>query len=153
MQGGFNTLDNMLFRAEDFENTGNPKLFARLYSLNQNTLHFYLNNLKKFCNGSIDKIIPPALYDENQLHEPIPENHKKYVPNPSFQASAGIGHFQIISNDDAVVLSSTFQKLGNTPLELPKDKFMGKTVVVSNGKKTRQILLASHKKIIQLNFT
>ena len=91
--------------------------------------------------------------DEDQLDQSIPENHKKYVPNSSSRTSESNNHFQIISNEDAVVLSSTFQKLGTTPLELAKEKYMGKTVVVSNGKNTRQILLAPHKDIIQLTFT
>ena len=62
MQGGFNTLDNMLFRAEDFKNTGNSRLFARLYSLNQPVLNYYLNNLRSFSDGGIHAITPPVLY-------------------------------------------------------------------------------------------
>lgn len=152
MQGGYNTLDNMLFKAADFKNPHQSPLFARLYQINQESLNFYLNNLKNLSNGGITNVIPPELFATPNGFK-IPESHRKFVPNLPPDPGTITSNFQILANEEAVVLSSTFQKLGNTPLLLEKAKFNGKTVVVSNGTKTRQVLLSSHKDVIELTFT
>jgi len=49
MQGGYNTLDNLLFTGEDFKEVKSSKLFIRLYALNKPSLNYYLDALVSFC--------------------------------------------------------------------------------------------------------
>src|SRR5690606_13181464 len=51
MQGGYNTLDNFLFIAQDFLNPSDSKLFERLDKVNSDSLNFYVNKIKEFCGS------------------------------------------------------------------------------------------------------
>lgn len=155
MQGGFNTLDNFLFTIQDFLNPNQSALFNRLYNLNSTSLNFYLETLKWLCNSEYSVIPPPALYgNSSKSSKSIPSEHQKYVPNSqSIDRTVSASKYKIITtNGIASVLTSTFQKLGSTPLELDKQTYEGKLILVSNGKETKQITLNSHQNLIEIIF-
>lgn len=155
MQGGFNTLDNFLFTIQDFLNPNQSALFNRLYKLNSSSLNFYLETLKWLCNSEYSVIPPPALYgNSSKSSKSIPSEHQKYAPNSqSIDRTVSANKYKIITiNGTASVLTSTFQRLGSTPLELDKNTYEGKVIIVSNGKETRRITLNSHQNLIEIEF-
>jgi hypothetical protein len=155
MQGGFNTLDNFLFTIQDFLNPSQSGLFNRLYKLNSSSLNFYLETLKWLCTSEYSAIPPPSLY-ENPLRtsNSIISEHQKDVPhNQSNDRIATTNKYKIITtNGAASVLTSTFQKLGSTPLELDKKSYEGKIILISNGRDTKQITL-NDINIVEINFS
>jgi len=158
MQGGFNTLDNFLFTIQDFLNPFQSNLFNRLYKLNSTTLNFYLETLKLLCNNEISIIPKPSLCPNSlSSKNTIPTDHQNYVQNNSTSQSkdkiVSIGKYKIITNNgSASVLTSTFQKLGTTPIELDKDTYNGKLIIISNGKESKRITLNSYQNLIEINF-
>jgi hypothetical protein len=158
MQGGFNTLDNFLFVNQDFLNPNKSKLFNSLYNLNSTTLNFYLDNLIRFCNGEYSEVTKPVLYGQSSSSaSSFPLEHHKIVSiTPNVQKLDKIvshSKYKIVTNSGpASVLTSTFQKLGNTPIELEKDIYDGKLILVSNGKETKRITLNSHQHLIEIKF-
>jgi hypothetical protein len=158
MQGGFNTLDNFLFTIQDFLNPNQSNLFNRLYNLNSTSLNYYLDKLKWFCISEYSVVTKPALSSQSSISTSyIPTDHQKYVPNSSksqtIDKTVSSNKYKIITNNgSAFVLTSTFQKLGNTPLELDKDTYEGKLIVISNGKETKRITLNSHQNLIEIKF-
>jgi hypothetical protein len=158
MQGGFNTLDNFLFTIQDFLNPSQSKLFNRLDNLNSTSLNYYIEKLKWFCNSEYSAVTKPVLFGQSSSATSyIPIDHQKDVPNNSDskttdKKSAG-NKYKIITNfSSASVLTSTLQKLGTTPLELDKDTYEGKLILISNGKETKRITLNSHQNIIEIKF-
>jgi hypothetical protein len=160
MQGGFNTLDNFLFSIQDFKNQENSKLFNRLFAINSTSLNYYLNELKSCCVKDISLVTKPILFKQTNNDGRIPEGHEKYTPvknknapkKSPIQEPVRNDMFKIISNNGEVtVLTSTFQKLGTTPLELEKVAFKGKTLIVSNGNTVKQIQLNSEMNLIEVN--
>ncbi len=158
MQGGFNTLDNFLFTIQDFLNPNQSALFNRLYKLNSSSLNFYLDKLKSFCNNDYSSITIPILSGQfSNSQNDIPSAHQKYVPTSSnnqiVDKTVNSNKYKIISNDNtALVLTTMFQKLGNTPLELDRVTYEGKTIIISNGKETKRITLNSHQNLIEIEF-
>lgn len=158
MQGGFNTLDNFLFTIQDFLNPNQSTLFNRLYNLNSNSLNYYLDKLKWFCNSEYSLVTKPVLSSPTSSSPNyIPTGHQKYVPNNSnsqtIAKTVSSNNYKIITNNgSASVLSSTFQFLGSTPLELDKKNYEGKVILISNGKETKRITLNSFKNIIEIEF-
>jgi len=158
MQGGFNTLDNFLFTIQDFLNPNQSKLFNRLYNLNSSSLNFYLDKLKWFCNSDYSVISKLELSKQKSTATTsIPDEHKKYAPdifdNSSFDKTVATNKYKIITNNgSATVLTSTFVKLGSTPLELDKNIYEGKIILISNGKDTKRITLNSHQNLIHIQF-
>ncbi|MCF8274944.1 MAG: hypothetical protein K9I95_14050 [Flavobacteriaceae bacterium] len=157
MQGGFNTLDNFLFTVQDFLNPNQSKLFNRLYKINSSSLNFYLDNLKQFCNNDISLIEKPRL--ENQALKSNYTSISQIIQKNDLGESL-IAHnllkdkYKIISIEgEAVVLTSSFEKIGNTPLELDKNLYTGKTIIISNGLEIKQILLTSHQNFIEVDFS
>ncbi len=156
MQGGFNTLDNFLFTVQDFLNPNQSPLFNRLYKLNSRVLNIYLDKLKSFCFGDYYSITKPELIGQTSTYN---NNCTKEINifNPmnteSFDKTVNNNKYKIISNiSSASVLTSTFQKLGITPLEIEKSQFEGKVILISNGKDTKRITLNSHQNLIEVNF-
>lgn len=156
MQGGFNTLDNFLFTVQDFLNPNQSPLFNRLYKLNSRVLNIYLDKLKSFCFGDYYSITKPELIGQTSTYN---NNFTKEINifNPmnteSFDKTVNNNKYKIISNiSSASVLTSTFQKLGITPLEIEKSQFEGKVILISNGKDTKRITLNSHQNLIEVNF-
>ena len=158
MQGGFNTLDNFLFTIQDFLNPNQSILFNRLYKLNSVDLNFYLDKLKRFCIGEYWVISKPVLVgQENARSTDLSIERNWGFPNIDNNQSIGITFsntkFRIITDKGlATVLTSTLQRLGSTPLELDKREFEGKTILVSNGKETKRIVLNSQQNLINIEF-
>ena len=158
MQGGFNTLDNFLFTIQDFLNPNQSNLFNRLYNLNSSALNYYLDKLKYFCNSEYSAITKPVLFGQNlSPTSSIPTEHQKYVPNIStnqtIDNNVSSNKYKITTNNgSASVLTSTFQRLGSTPLELDKQTYEGKLILISNGKETKRITLNSHQNLIEIKF-
>jgi hypothetical protein len=156
MQGGFNTLDNFLFTVQDFLNPNQSPLFNRLYKLNSSVLNIYLDKLKSFCFGDYYSVTKPELIGQtstynNSLTKEI--NTINTINTESFDKTVNNNKYKIISNiSSASVLTSTFQKLGFTPLEIEKSQFEGKVILISNGKDTKRIILNSHQNLIEVNF-
>jgi hypothetical protein len=147
MQGGFNTLDNLLFVGSDFKNFNNSKIVNRLYTLNKVSLNFYLDNLNKFCNSSPESVEFPCLFKSSK-------NGKKPIENqPKDKSSDNTKMVQIITNPPgAAVLTSTFQRLGTTPIKIDLNIFTNKTLIVSYRTQTKQIEISGTQKIIDLTF-
>jgi hypothetical protein len=158
LKGGFNTLDNFLFTIHDFLNPNHSVLFNRLYGFNSPSLNFYLDALKRSCNSSFSLIPPPALYvNPSNLSKPIPSKQQNYVPNNTESLSIDITvsdkKYKITTNkDSASVLTSTLKKIGMTPIELDKETYEGKLILISNGKETKKIALNAHQNQIKIIF-
>ena len=147
MQGGFYTEANLLFLGDDFENFNNSKLVSRLYLLNKPSLNFYLDKLNKFCNSSPDNIELPFLF------ESIISNTQTAEIHPEIGTQNIDKIIQIITEPTgAEVLSSLFQKIGNTPLEIDKEKYINKTLIISYGTQTKQVQILDYTKKIDLTF-
>ena len=157
MQGGFNTLDNFLFTINDFRNTSQSKLFQRLQQINSTSLNFYTEKLKWFCNHEASQIDKPTLYNQSSIGFNPPPEHSRYFPNSNNGTQPIVpvnGKITITSNrDSANVLTSTFQKLGTTPLQLDKHIYDGKTLLISNGIETKRITISENDSIIEIKFT
>lgn len=146
MRGGFNTLDNLLFTGDDFKYFNNSKLVNRLYALNKPSLSFYLNKLNKFCNSLPDTVEPPTIFDSSE--QPIENNIPITFPTNSFGKEVEI----ITSPIGAAVLTPTFQRIGTTPLKIDKEKYLGKTLVISYGTQFKQVPIEQSTTIIDLLF-
>jgi hypothetical protein len=143
MQGGFNSLDNFLFTIHDFTNPNQSVLFNRLHGLNKTSLNFYLGTLKWLCNSELSVIPIPALYNPNSLPNKPDKTleEKNSYPNK----------FKIVTkNCTASVLTINLKKIGTTPLELDKQIFNNKVIIVSNGSVTKQVTLYSHLDFIEI---
>ena len=140
MQGGFNTLDNFLFTIYDFSNPYQSTLFNRLKQLNQTSLNFYVEKLQYYCSNDFSLIGKPILcgqeehnQEETTIIEKVPIIEKETY-------SCDNNHILIQSNPTgANILTTTFQKLGTTPLRLDKNSYWGKTLIISNGQTSKQI--------------
>jgi hypothetical protein len=155
MQGGFNTLDNFLFTIQDFLYPSQSALFNRLYKLNSSPLNFYLETLKWLCNSEYSVIPPPSLFENSAKNsKSIPSQHQQYAPNiQSINRTVSANKYKIITTEgSASVLTSTFQYLGSTPLELDKQIYKGKLILISNGRDTKQITL-NDINIVEINFS
>ncbi len=158
MQGGFNTLDNFLFTVQDFLDPNQSTLFNRLYKLNSSVLNFYLDKLKSFCLGDYYSITKPELFGiltDSRSEIPISNkgNIQLFSDAESKNEITQNNKFKIISNNcTASVLTSTFQFLGSTPLELDKNIYNGKVILISNGKDTKRITLNPNKNLIEIEF-
>ncbi len=143
MQGGFNTLDNFLFTIQDFLDPDASPLFKRLRSINSEALKFYVETLIWLCRNSISTAPKPALFSTKPTyHGPSMEN--------DFTSTSIV---RIVSlNDSASIFSTTLQKIGDTPFDLDKNSHLGKTVLVTNGKETKRIVINSFDRIIEVKF-
>jgi len=147
MTGGFNTLDNLLFLGDDFKYFNNSKLVNRLYSLNKSSLNFYLDKLNKFCNSSPESVEVPSLFDSANYEQPI-ERELEFLTNNNNT------EIQIITNPNgAAVLTSTFQRIGSTPLIIDKEKYINKTLIISYGTQIKQVEILQHTTVIDLTFS
>jgi hypothetical protein len=142
MKGGFNTLDNLLFLGDDFNNFNNSKLINRLYAIEKPSLNFYLNKLKLFCQSSVDLIEPPYIYETNE----------NPIDTVSFSTNTGSEVDIITTPSGAAVLSSSFEKIGITPLRINKDQYLGKNIIISYGTKFKQILIEQSTNIVDVYF-
>lgn len=157
MQGGFNTLDNFLFTIQDFLHPSNSKLFFRLKQLNQPSLNFYIENLRKFCQLPIQQVEKPRLYNNGN----VIFSGSKIEKTPSFTEAnekekdirPHSGNVLVTSTPEgANVLTSTFQKIGLTPLELNLQNYIGKTLIISYKNETKRVMIQNTTDIIKVDF-
>lgn len=150
MQGGFNTLDNFLFTIQDFTNPYQSNLFNRLKQLNVDSVSFYTEKLKHFCLIDINSVEKPTLFNgiENVA---IIKKTEKAIEIIEEEIMPKNGKILIKSNPSgANVLSSTFQKLGITPLELDQSMYLGKTLIVTNGNSPQRITITENENTIEI---
>ena len=132
-QGGFNSLDNLLFTSADFKNFSTSKLVNNLYSLNIDSVNFYLNKLNKFCLSSEFIIDKPSIYDKNSIIPKVQD----LIYNTSNNELINISSFPFGAN----VLNENFIRIGQTPLTLKKDKVINQRVILSYGAKIKTFLI------------
>ncbi|MDO4764172.1 MAG: hypothetical protein Q4A00_07305 [Flavobacteriaceae bacterium] len=156
MQGGFNTLDNFLFTIQDFLHPNSSKLFSRLKQLNQPSVDFYAENLKKYSQLPIYQVEKPRLFNnENSAfnefkieEKPFSKetNQKEQVMRPHS------GNILVTSQPEgANVLTSTFQKIGLTPLQLNKANYIGKTLIINYENNTKRVTVQNATDTIKVN--
>jgi hypothetical protein len=126
LQNGFNSLDNLLFCAKDFKNPGTSELFRRARLLNSTSVNFYLNQLTSAINSEISSVKEPCLYHQGD------EIITLVASEPAFK-EVSPGLIRIESNVPAIVLNG-LTPLGQTPIQLDKNAFVGKQLNVSNGR-------------------
>lgn len=143
MQGGYNTLDNCLFTIQDFLNPNQSELFQRLSRIENADLDFYAGRLISFCLGDINSVSIPVLFNEKQKAPSNLENSQaEIIINNSSNFLSSSRDFKIeCGSGKATVLSSSFVKIGQTPILLEKREYVGKTIIVTNGFETKQVVL------------
>ena len=152
-QGGYNTLDNLLFIGTDFSNFNASTLVHKLYSFNIDALNFYLNKLNEFCYKSSLIIDKPCLFDQqfeasassttnletnatkdndnnSDIVASIPVGKRFNLTKPT------IGHVTIKSfPEGAIVLGENHERYGQTPLILNKTLLLHKRIILTYGTK------------------
>jgi hypothetical protein len=149
MQGGFNTLDNLLFVANDFSNPNQSKLFNRLERLNQPSLNFYLDKLKfALYNSKIDKI---HLFEENESLEP--NILKNFEINTDYKTPNQFVRLKITSSPSgASVRNNNFESIGITPLTLNKYDYINQEIKIIFGTKSKSIIVDELANDINVDF-
>jgi hypothetical protein len=149
MQGGFNTLDNLLFVADDFNNPNQSKLFNRLERLNQPSLNFYLDKLKfALYNSKIDKI---HLFEENDALETNIVNNLE--SNTDSKKQNQFVRLKITSSPSgASVRNNHFESIGITPLTLNKYDFLNQEIKIIFGTKSKSIIVDEFSNDINIDF-
>jgi hypothetical protein len=144
MQGGFNSLDNLLFHGDDFKYFTNSKLVGRLYALNQPSLNYYLGKLNQFCNASPEKVDFPVLFDTSNL--------KSFLEVETISNSS-TSDLLIVSNPSgAAVLTSTFYRLGFTPLKVNREENVDKTLIIAYGIQLERVVISRSQTIVSITF-
>lgn len=152
MNGGFNTLDNFLFLIQDFLYPGQSPLFKIICKINTPSVSFYLDKLNTFCNNGISSVTKPEIFSQSAPGTPEYLNTIGSKLKPPFNRDTN-GNYTIITNSgSAIVLTSAFKKIGTTPLKLDILEYMGKTLLISNGKETKRITLNTQQTLIEINF-
>ncbi len=150
---GFNTLDNFLFTNQDFLNPNESRLFRRIQERNEPSLNFYLEKLKYFCSNDISKVSAPKLFEISNATEYSDELNSNSEEFRSNNYEIPNGKIRIISNVGSVpILSTSFQRIGFTPIDLDKSIYSGKTIVVSYANEAKQIELTGMQNLIEVNF-
>lgn len=144
-QGGFNTLDNVLFVGSDFSNPNESKLFNRFHNLNQPSLNFYIDKIKLALNTSnIDKLI---IYGQS-------ENIKERPPVTKSKASS-VNYLPIYIlsiPSGASVRDEDFKNIGNTPITLDRNKFLNTSIKIISGTKFKSFIIDEFTKDINVDF-
>ena len=142
MQGGFNTLSNMLFSANDFSNPNQSKLFNRLENLKQPSLNFYLEQIKNSLITSIVGQVKLFGQIENIDEElQIIENEKQFE-------QVNITSFPI----GASVRNKNFENIGKTPLKIDKNKYLNEEIKIIFGTKSKSITVDEFTNEINVDF-
>jgi hypothetical protein len=142
LQGGFNSLDNLLFSAKDFKNPNSSELFRRARNINSDAVKFYMNQLSSAINSDISSISAPILFNKVSVKVPIIKVENNITPD----------RIRIESDVPAVVLNG-LKPLGQTPIELDKNIFTGKELNISNGRGAiKKIVINSTDSIVKIVF-
>ncbi len=149
MQGGFNTLDNLLFVANDFSNPNQSKLFNRLERLNQPSLNFYLDKLKfALYNSKIDKI---QLFEENDAFET--NIVKNLESNTDSKKQNQFVRLKITSSPNgASIRNRNFESIGITPLVINKYDYLNQEIKIIFGTKSKSIIVDEFSNDINIDF-
>ena len=149
MQGGFNTLDNLLFVANDFNNPNQSKLFNRLERLNQPSLNFYLDKLKiALYNSKIDKI---QLFEENESLESDISNSCE--TNINSKKSNEYSRLNVTSSPSgASIRNRNFESIGITPLVINKYDYLNQEIKIIFGTKSKSIIVDEFSNDINIDF-
>jgi hypothetical protein len=149
MQGGFNTLSNMLFSASDFSNPNQSKLFSRLENLNQPSLNFYIDKLKfALFNSQVDKV---QLFENIESFEPSFLN--KIDNNSDYKTQNQFVRLKITSSPSgASVRNNNFVSIGITPLTLNKYDFLNQEIKIIFGTKSKSIIVNELVNDINIDF-
>lgn len=149
MQGGFNTLSNMLFCGNDFSNPHNSKLFNRLQNLNQPSLNFYINQIKSSLTTS--NIPQIRHYGQSEDLENITKQVEEIKPNAI--ANNNVELIKLISNPSgASVRNKNFENIGKTPIHINKSKYLNEEIKIISGTKCESILITNLSNDININF-
>lgn len=154
MQGGFNTLSNMLFSASDFSNPNESKLFNRLEQLNQTSLNFYLNKIKdSLVKSSIEQV---KLFRQNQntiKDSWTVEKEQQFEKPTNIQSLKQIEQINITSfPTGASVRNKDFKNIGITPLKIDKNKYINEEIKVIFGTKIKNIIVDEISNEINVDF-
>ncbi|MFD1293949.1 DUF805 domain-containing protein [Lutibacter holmesii] len=108
-----------------------------------------------------DSVKGPNKYGDNPKNKVVNTNINYSKPFSNSNIETDIfkcreskkSHYNIISNNSIVtVLSSSFIKIGTTPLNLDRSQFEGKKIIVSNGEEIKHILLGTSQFDIVVTF-
>ena len=149
MQGGFNTLSNMLFCGNDFSNPNQSQLFKRLEKINQPSLKFYLDKIKfALYNNKIDKL---ELYTTIKSDETNIEIDTE--PVKAINTTNQYARIKITSEPTgASVRNNNFEKLGITPLTLNKYDYLNKELKIIFGTKAKSVWVDEYTTKIKIEF-
>lgn len=149
LQNGFNSLDNLLFSARDFQNPITSKLIQRARNLNSISVNFYLQQLIDAINCDFSRIKEPKIFVQN-AHETHVSQASTADVEPTELVPPGL--IRIHSNVTAVVLNG-LSPLGQTPIDLDKSTFVGRELIISNGRgDIKRITIKSTDKLIEILF-
>ncbi len=150
MQGGFNTLSNMLFSASDFSNPNQSKLFNRLESLNQPSLNFYLEQIKiSLINSTVGQVKLFGQIENIDEELQIIENEKP----SNIQSSNQIEQVNITSfPTGASVRNKNFENIGRTPVKIDKSKYLNEEIKIIFGTKSKSIIVDEFSNEIEIDF-
>jgi hypothetical protein len=148
MQGGFNTGDNFLFTINDFLNPNSSDLFKRIDSIDKPALKFYVANLRDAIQSEFNGINKPLLFNGEDTFY-TPSNSDKLIgedfDNQCVQSvlfSLCPDGYMITSNfGEIFILTSSFQRIGTTPIVLIREQYVGRHILISNGKETKKVNL------------
>ena len=143
MQGGFNTLDNMLFVGSDFSNPTYSKLFQRISNLNQPSLNFYIAKLQLSLNTSnIEKL---HYFDQKKSLNETDDNdshdfNKADNSITSITENNSNQYARLIitsSPSGASIRNKDFEKIGITPLTVNKYSYINEEIKIISGTKSK----------------
>jgi hypothetical protein len=144
MNGGFNSLDNLLFSGDDFKSFNSSRLVNKLYSLNKPSLTFYLDKLNKFCNEAPENVEPPVICGEHAIIDLTSSLPKvEYSINEVEINSYPIG---------AAVLTSTYQRIGETPVRIQKEEYLDRKIFITYGTEIQSFIINNSTTKINLVF-
>ena len=158
MQGGFNTLDNMLFVGSDFSNPNHSKLFQRISTLNQPSLNFYIAKLQVSLNTSnIEKL--SFFGQENSLDDNVADgsnNEKTTTSNADSSKENKANRYARLkitsSPSGASIRNKDFEKIGITPLTVNKYSYINQEIKIIFGTKSKSIIVDEFTNDINVNF-
>ena len=154
MQGGFNTLDNLLFVENDFINPNQSKLFNRLENLNQPSLNFYIKKIKDSLFSSIVEQVKLFAHIENIDEElQIIENEQQFEKPSNSESSNQIEQINILSiPSGASVRNKNFENIGKTPIKIDKGKYLNEEIKIIFGTKSKSFIINQFLNDINVDF-
>jgi hypothetical protein len=158
MQGGFNTLDNMLFEGSDFSNPINSKLFRKLSNLNQPSLNFYIAQIQLSLNTSnIEKLSSfgqESSLNDNVTEESNNENNTTGKVDPSKGNNTNqYARLKITSSPSgASVRNKDFGIIGNTPITVNKYSYINEEIKIISGTKSKTRTINEYSSDIHITF-